>query len=313
MRVVFFGTDIFAQNILAFLLENKVDIVAVVTRADKPKGRSGEPSPPPVKDYLDQIHFSKPIYQPIKASSEDFISQMREHAPDLFVVVSYGQIIKQNLLDLPRFTAINVHPSLLPKYRGPSPIQSAVLQGETEVGVTIMEMVLALDAGPILKVVKTNLTPDMSFGDLEEKLCTLAQKPLLEVIHAFAKGEHITKIPQNEDEATFTKKIRTEDSWIDWNQKASEVHNFIRGMNPRPGARCFVAGAGDKKIIKILRSKVVDYAPVKAGETATYHLKEGWIVGCKEGALQILEVQPEGKKKMNITDFINGFPFPILL
>jgi len=313
MNIVFFGTDSFAKSILEYLLSKNVNIVAVVTRPDKAKGRSGKATPPPVKSYLDKIGFSKPIFQPLRASNEEFVVEIQGLAPDLFVVVSYGQIIKQKLLDIPKSGAINVHPSLLPKYRGPSPIQTAVLNGEKEVGVTIMEMVLELDAGDILKVVKLPLPENMTFGELEEKLCNESKEPLLEVVTLLEQNRKISKIVQDDSQATFTKKITSEDSWINWDRPADEVHNFIRGMNPKPGARCFLKTDSGKKLIKIFRSKIIDIPSDVPGKTLIFNSKEGWIIGCKDFALQILEVQPEGKKKLNIKDFINGFSFPILI
>lgn len=309
MRIVFFGSDHFARTVLTSLLEKGVEVIAVVTRPDKPKGRSGQATPPPLLEG----GFTGKVFQPEKASSEDFIGEMRQLEPDLFVVVSYGQIMKQPLLDVPRLGTINVHPSLLPKFRGPSPIQSTVLAGEKEAGVTIMKMVLAMDAGPILRVRKMDLPEDMTFGELEERLVEISKDLLYEVLNEMEKKGDITATPQDEKFATYTKKIQTEDSFIDWKLPAICVHNFIRGMNPRPGARVWMQLKGEKKIVKILRSKITDLPTEGPGKIISFNPKEGFIVSCVDFCLEILEVQLEGKRKMNSIDFINGFSFPTIL
>ncbi len=313
MNVVFFGTDDFAKEVLSYLLFKGINIVAVVTRPDKPKGRSGNATPPPVKEFVKSIEFHGVVYQPERASDKQFVNDIKNYNPDLFVVVSYGQIIKQNLLDVPKLGAINVHPSLLPKYRGPSPIQSAVLAGEKESGVTIMEMSLALDAGDIIKSIKTDITDEMTFGELENVLCDLSKAPLFETILEFEKNKFVEKYCQNESLATYTKKISTENSFINWNHSVCDIHNFIRGMSPSPGARCFIFSENKRKLIKILRSKIIkiDFF-IESGTTLFFNKKDGWVVSCKDGAIQILDVQLEGKKKIKIIDFINGHTTPII-
>jgi methionyl-tRNA formyltransferase len=311
MNIVFFGTDPFAAQILDFLLKKGYNIVAVVTRIDKPKGRSGTPTPPPVKEFLETVHFQRPILQPLKASAPEFVEHLQTLHPDLFLVVSYGQILKQNLLDLPKFGAINVHPSILPKYRGPSPVQSAVLAGDEVVGVTIMKMVLALDAGDIIRVKTMPLSSEMTFGEAEQALLELAKEPLALTLDDFAKHGAVVSLPQAENEATFTKKIEPEESFISWDQNAHDIHNFIRGMSPKPGARTFVDFGKGKKLIKIFRAKPVDVPPATPGSTISFNSKEGWIISCKKGAIQILEAQLEGGKKMSAREFVCGFPLPL--
>lgn len=307
MKIVFFGTDEFAAEILAFLLTEHVPIVAVVTREDKPKGRSLKMEAPPVKELCQKMTFQGPIYQPVKASADEFVETLRGHKPDLFVVVSYGQIMRQNLLDVPVIGTINVHPSLLPKYRGPSPIQSAVLAGESETGVTIMEMELLMDAGGIIKVVHEKIPTDMTFGELEIKLCNLAKKPLLEVIQEIAILKKIVSTPQNENLATYTKKIHAEDAFIDWNQSAQHICHFVYGMNPKPGARFFVECEGKPLLMKVFSVREAPYKGALPGEILYFDFEHGLVVACQDGALELLEVQLEGKKKMHIKDFTNGF------
>ena len=307
MKIVFFGTDEFAKEVLAFLLRQNLDIVAIVTRADKPKGRSLKMEAPPVKELCLEVGFQGSVYQPIKASDEGFISQLKDLNPDLFVVVSYGQILRQNVLDIPKYGTINVHPSLLPKYRGPSPIQSVVLAGEARTGVTIMEMELAMDAGGIIKVVPLDLSDEVTYGELEILLVNLAKEPLLEVIQEINKNQKINATPQDENLATYTKKIHVEDSVINWNQSVKEICNFVCGMNPRPGARMFVQMDGKEFLLKVFSVKRAEYRGAKSGELLFFDKEHGLIIGCADGAVALQEVQLEGKKKMVIKYFINGF------
>lgn len=311
MIIIFFGTDEFAANILGHLLSRDFNIVAVITRPDKPQKRSKEPISPPVKEFLVKNDFKGVIHQPIRASSEDFEHVLKGYNPDLFVVVSYGQILKQNILDIPKLGCINVHPSLLPKYRGPSPMQSAVLSGEKETGVCIMEMTLAMDAGDIIKMSKMPIEDNATFGEVQESLCDMAKKMLVDVLKDFEHNKTLPKIKQNEEEASYTKKLEVEDSFIDWDKEAFLVHNFIRGMSPKPGARTYVMIDGEKKLLKIFRSQVISDIPSEKGKLVFFDKKNGFVVGCKKGALQILELQLEGKKLMTAKDFINSGKKPI--
>jgi methionyl-tRNA formyltransferase len=307
MRIIFFGTDEFAKEVLAFLLKEKLDIVAVVTRSDKPKGRSQKVEAPPVKEICEKIGFKGVIYQPAKASADEFVLLLKEHKPDLFVVVSYGQILKQNVLDVPSYGTINVHPSLLPKYRGPSPIQSAVLAGEEMTGVTIMEMELAMDAGGLIKVVPVEISKDTTFEELEIILTEVAKKSLLEVIEEISRTKKIVSIPQDEKIATYTKKIHAEDSFIDWSKSSDEICNFVRGMNSRPGARMFVELEGKKVLLKIFRAKKAFFEKSRPGEMVYFDKEHGLIISSGDGSLELLEVQLEGKKRMSTKDLLNGF------
>lgn len=307
MRVVFFGTDEFAKEVLAFLLQEKLDIVAVVTRVDKPKGRSQKVEAPPVKEICLESAFKGEIYQPVKASSDEFVETLKRLKPDLFVVVSYGQIVKQNVLDVPSYGTINVHPSLLPKYRGPSPIQSAVLAGDKETGVTIMEMELAMDAGGIIKVVPVPIGDETTFEGLEKTLVEVAKKSLVEVMQEISKNKKIVSIPQDEKSATYTKKIHAEDSFINWNQNSNEICQFVRGMNSKPGARIFAELDGKKVLVKIFRVRKTSFEKKEPGQLVYFTKEKGLIISTKDGAVEVLELQLEGKKKMNSKDFINGF------
>jgi methionyl-tRNA formyltransferase len=307
MKIVFFGTDGFASEILQYLIEENLNIIAVVTQQDRPKGRSLKLEPPPVKQFLEKVSYKGQIFQPIKASSEDFLNQLKDLVADLYVVVSYGQILKQALLDTPKIGTINVHPSLLPKFRGASPIQSAVLAGEAKTGVTIMEMVLAMDAGGVIKVQDFDLPPDMTYGELERKLIDVAKPLLKDVILDIEKNQKIISTPQEESKATFTKKIFAENSFIDWNLKSKQLVDFIRGMNPKPGARFFINLNHAKVLLKVFKAEAFSCSPKNPGQVIFFDEKNGLVISTSDGALSILEVQLEGKKRMYIKDFINGF------
>ena len=310
MKVVFFGTSSFAARIFSFLIENSCDVVAVVTRPDKPKGRSQQLLPPPVKEQVLQLKPTLPIYQPIKASTPEFASVLKQHDPDLFVVVAYGEIIKTMLLELPRLGCINIHASLLPKYRGAAPIQRVLMAGEKETGVCIMDMVLEMDAGDVYKAVKTDIPESMTFGELDLKLSQLAGPALLEVIHSIEKGT-AKKTPQDHNEATLAPKLKAEEEKISWNRPAHEIHNLIRALSPAPGAWCSVHLGGEQKRLKIKRSEVVS-SQGNPGENLIFN-KHDWVVACGTGALRLLEVQLEGKKTMPIKEFLRGISSILIL
>ncbi len=321
MTIVYLGSDLFAERILANLFEKKAPISAVVTAIDRPKGRSQRLSATPVKELVVSQGHRVKLFQPEKVSSPEFVNELSELKPELLLVVSYGQFLKRNLLDLPSIGAINVHPSLLPRYRGPSPIQSAVLAGEKETGVTIMELSMEMDAGDIIDFQKVSIDPDESFGDIEANLiqvsCQLLEKNIAKII----KEKKYSKVVQDHTQATFTKKIFPEDAQINLNQPAWKVHNLIRGMNPRPGARCTVEVGGAKKNLKIIKSRVVSIEEEerlgivshRPGDILFYNKKEGFVIACQDSYLQLLILQLEGKREMNSLDFINGFSTPIFV
>lgn len=303
MRIVFFGTPQFSAEVLNHLLENGFDIVAVVTKPDKPQGRSKELIPSPVK----QLAISKgiPVHQPLKASAPESASVLESFNADLFVVVSYGEIIKQNLLDMPKMGCINVHVSLLPKYRGAAPIQFCLFQGEKETGVTIMHMVLKMDAGEIIKKAYLPIDENITAGELEQKLSVLGAKTLVEVLKEIEKGP-VPCIPQNEALATYAPKVELENCEIHWNQTARQIHNLIRGSNPEPGAWCYVEINGVIKRLKIFRSEVVPEHQGTPGTFVSFGGKQGIVINCGEQALRLLEVKLEGKRLMSAEEFARG-------
>ncbi|MBA3722321.1 MAG: methionyl-tRNA formyltransferase [Parachlamydiaceae bacterium] len=306
MKIIYFGTPSFAADVIEYLFRNKVEIVAVVSKPDRPKGRSGSPVPTPVKTVALAINPSIPIYQPEIVSAPEFSDVLKQYNADLFVVVAYGEIIKQHLLDMPRLGCINVHASLLPKYRGAAPIQRSIIDGEAETGVTIMHMVKKMDAGDMIKVVKVPIGPEMTYGELEVSLCEIGKKALLDVLSEFEKGV-IKRVPQDISQITFAPKIELEDCEIKWGLPAQQLHNLVRGVNPHPGAWCFVHVRGEKKRLKVMRTRVYSSSDIAPGKILSTS-KQNLIVGTEKDALELIEVQLEGKKPMSSSELIRGIP-----
>ncbi|MFY7843123.1 MAG: methionyl-tRNA formyltransferase [Rhabdochlamydiaceae bacterium] len=303
MRVVFFGTSDFAAKILAHLLGlQDIEVVAVVTKPDKPKGRSLLLSPPPVKSYLSSS-VCIPLYQPIKASTDAFVEEISAYKPDLFIVVAYGEIIKQNLLDVPLKGCVNIHASLLPKYRGAAPIQRAMMAGEKETGITIIEMTAGMDSGDILSLHKINIEDCRDFSEVEGCLNLLACTAISETIKAFLTGD-VKKTPQDHSLATFAPKISDQDRKINWALGVEQILNQIRALSPYPGVFMQVAVGSVVKNIKIRRAVAFDKTKSNPAEWRLVDKK--MIVGTGEGHLEILELQLEGKKSCSPKDFLNG-------
>lgn len=301
-KIIFFGTSDFASDQFLYLLDHKVNVVAVVTQPDRPKGRNRKLSPPPVKQaYLDR-NLSFPIFQPEKASDPNFIKKIHDLTPDILIVVAYGQILKQELLDVPTYECINVHASLLPKYRGAAPIHRAIMNGEKETGVTIMKMVKKLDAGDILLVKKIPISNEASFDQVESDLSSVSGPALLEVIRAY-ENNSVNSLPQDEKLVTYAEKITSQDLLLDFSLDADQLHNKIRALSPKPGAYCYLQ---DNKRCKILRSESVSISK-KAYENIEFSSNK-WIVGCGKNALNILTLQLEGKRAMDFSDFVKGRP-----
>ena len=307
MRIVFFGTPLFAAHTLSHLLKHGVDIVAVVTKPDRPQGRSSTPVPTPVKCVALEHQPPIPVFQPEVVSGPEYAPILAQFQADLFVVVAYGEIIKQHLLEMPKIACINVHPSLLPKYRGASPIQSSILNGDTETGVTIMHMTKKMDAGDIISVKKIPLEPNTTFGELEEELCNIGSDLLLRAIHSF-EDETAQRTPQDHSQATIAKKIELEDCQVRWDIPAKIIHNRVRGVTPLPGAWCYVTIKDQQKRLRILSTRVDETSHQAPPGTILATTKEGVLVSCIEGAILLLQVQPEGKKPMSAPDFIRGLP-----
>jgi len=288
-----------------------MEVVAVVTRPDRPKGRTQKMQPSAVKALCEEKYPKLPLFQPEMASNESFAATLEAFEPDVFVVVAYGEIIKQNLLDIPKEIPINIHASILPKFRGAAPIQRAIMEGEKETGITIMEMVLKMDAGPMLEIAKTEIGEDMTLEELEHELCRLAGPTLLRVLKKIENGT-LQKKEQDESQMTFAQKISLEDRIIDWKKPCHESHNQIRGLSPFPGAFCFIKQNGQLKRLGIKRAQKCLDLSGDPGETITYGNGK-WVISCGSGALSLLEVQMEGKRILDIESFLRGQLIPPIL
>lgn len=308
MRVVFFGTPLIAAEAFNYLIDHGIDIVAVVTKPDKAQGRSSNLVPTPVKQAALARTPPIPVFQPETVSSPEHAPFLEQCKADLFVVVAYGEIIKQHLLDMPKTACINMHVSLLPKYRGAAPIQRAIINGEVETGVTIMHMVKRMDAGDIIATVKVPIGPDTTFGELERTVSLEGAALLLETIRGFAAGKAMPRAPQDETLATLAPKIELEDCLIDWNKPAGAIHNLIRGVNPFPGAWCTIDVKGQRKRLRIISSKLSSTPCTLPPGTLLPSVKGSFEVAAGQGVLEILTLQMEGKKAMGAAEFMRGHP-----
>ncbi|HTV75685.1 MAG TPA: methionyl-tRNA formyltransferase, partial [Candidatus Baltobacteraceae bacterium] len=288
LRIIFMGTAELSCAILE-KLAREFSVAAVVTQPDKPKGRDLKLQFSPVKTLAEKLHF--PVLQPAKARDEKFISELRGLKPDLIVVAAYGQILPQTILDLPKLGCLNVHTSLLPKYRGASPIQSAILNGETETGVTIMKMDAGLDTGEIISQARTPILADDNSQTLHDRLAQLGAELLVETIPDYVAGKILPK-PQPAEGVTYASKIKKEDGKIDWNEPAKKILNRLRAFTPWPGAFTFLRTESKPQLLKIWKAAVAE----NNGQPGTVLAadKNGIIVACGKGALRILELQREG-------------------
>ncbi len=306
MKIVFFGTPHFAAQILEFLLKNNIDVAAVVTKPDRPKGRSLALQPTPVKLAAQSCYPPLPVFQPEIVSVPEFAPVLESFKADLFIVVAYGEILKQHLLDMPRLGCINVHASLLPKYRGAAPIQRCIMEGQKESGVSIMYMVKKMDAGDVIKTAAVPIGPDMTYGELEQELCRTGSQTLLEVLREF-ENNIFHRTPQDPSLVTFAPKIELEDCEIHWDRPAAEIHNLVRGVNPHPGAWCKVRVRDKMLRLKVNKTQYVSMDHPNPGQIVAYG-PEGLIINCSEGALRLLDLQLEGKKAMTAEELMRGIP-----
>ncbi len=307
MNLIFFGTPPFAAELFRFLFERGLKITAVVTQPDRPQGRSLKVAPSAVKQAAALLDPDLPILQPEKSSDPQFLETLSDLKGDLYVVAAFGQILPQKLLSLPPLGCINVHASLLPKYRGAAPIQRALMNGDPETGVSIQKMVYRLDAGDVIAEARLPLPLDMNYGDLQERLCTLSKPLLLEVIRRFETGIPPGAV-QDESQATFAPKIQPAETEIQWNRSARSLHNLVRSLSPRPGAWCWIEMGGERKKLKILRSALLD--AIGAPGALLSGEKGRCIVAAQNGALELLDVQLEGKKAMSAADWLRGISIP---
>ncbi|MEH2935094.1 methionyl-tRNA formyltransferase [Acutalibacter sp. JLR.KK004] len=298
MRIIFMGTPDFAVPSLQALLDRQDEVCAVFTQPDKPKGRGHKLAPPPVKELA--LRHSLPVYQPATLRKEEVQAQIRALAPEAIVVVAYGKILPQAVLDIPPLGCINVHGSLLPKYRGAAPIQWAVINGEQTTGVTTMFMGAGVDTGDMLLRRETAIGPEETAGQLFDRLKDMGAQLLGETLTGLEKGE-LRPVPQNHEEATLAPMLQKELSQIDWSRPAEEIHNLIRGLNPWPCASAMLDG----RRLKLLGSQVAE----ASGAPGEARCEEGELLACcGEKALMITELQtPEGKR-MSGKSYLLGHP-----
>jgi len=278
-------------------------VAAVVTQPDKPKGRDLKPAPSPVKMLAEKLKLR--VLQPPRARDEPFTGELRELKPDLIVVVAYGQILPPMILDLPRFGCLNVHTSLLPKYRGAAPIQWAIADGEHETGVTIMQMDAGLDTGPILATRRTPILPRDNSQMLHDRLAQLGAELLVATIPDYVAGKIVPQ-PQPASGASYAAKIKKEDGKIDWSGPAEKIWNRLRAFTPWPGAFTYLPAEPKPQLLKIWQAEMVERAGTP-GEILSAD-KNGIVVACGQGALRILELQREGGRRLAAEQFLLGFP-----
>ena len=295
------GTPDFSVKALKTLAENGFEIAAVVTQPDKPRGRGKELAVTPVKKAA--LELGLKVYQPARVREEAFIETVREAAPDVIVVSAFGQIIPKALLELPRYGCINIHASLLPKYRGAAPIQWAVIDGEQVSGVTIMQMDEGLDTGDMLAKTEVPLDPEETGGSLFDKLSEAGAKLLAETLPKLEQGGLEPEKQPADSPTAYARMIRKEDGRMDWTQPAEILERKIRGLNPWPSAYTKLNG----KILKIWKAEVLPGNSGNAPGTVTEAGRAGFCVQTGNGCLKLLEVQLEGKKRMEAEVFLRGF------
>ncbi len=295
--IVFLGTPEFAVPSLEMLVEEGYTVKAVITQPDRPKGRGHRMVSPPVKEKAEELGIR--VYQ-FDSLRKEGVETLRELAPDLMITVAYGQILSREILSIPVIGCINVHGSLLPKYRGAAPIEYAVINGEKETGVTTMFTVRKLDAGDMLLQDRVDITPDMTGGELRELLSVVGAGTLKRTLEKLMEGT-LERIPQKEEEATFSTMLDKDFGRIDFNEEAQKVHDLIRGCNPEPQA-FFMKG---ELKFKVFGSRVSDVQG-RPGTILVSDPKKGLVIGCAKGSVEITSLQYPGGKVMGAGDFLRG-------
>ena len=325
MKIVFMGTPDFARAALEKIIEAGHEVVLVVTQPDKPKGRSGELQVSDVKECA--LLHGLPVFQPVRIKLPENVAELRKYDADIYVVAAFGQILSQEILDIPRIGCVNIHASLLPEYRGAAPIQQAILDGRKETGVTIMQMAAGMDTGDILTQRTIPIAEDETGGGLFDKLSALGAELIVETLPKLERGE-ITPVPQDENRATKCGKLSKDMGRIHWSDDADKLRNLVRGLNPWPSAYTSL----NKKSFKIWRAKALmelefrqmakelgdgkDGVRAKALDDKAYGtvmavLRDSLVVLTGDGYLQLFEVQLEGKKRMPVKDFLMGYKLEV--
>ncbi len=302
MKIVFMGTPDFAVPPLRALTEAGYEVAAVVTQPDKPKGRGKTLLPTPVKE--EALMHEIPVYQPKKVKNNpEFMDILKEIAPDIIIVAAFGQLIPKEILELPKFGCINIHASLLPKYRGAAPIQQAVIDGEKESGVTIMQMAEGLDTGDMISKIVIPLSPEETGGSLFGKLAQAGAELLIKTLPSIEQGTAEYEKQPEESPTPYAAMITKQMGLMDFNRQACELERLVRGLNPWPSAYTFING----KTLKVWKCKVSMEETEAVPGTVFLTDKEGIHVACGQGVLILTEVQLEGKKRMETEAFLRGY------
>ena len=299
MKIVFMGTPDIAVGCLQKIIDEKHEILGVVTQPDKPVGRGKKLGMPPVKELA--LKYDIPVYQPVKARDEEFVKVLKDLNPDLIVVVAFGQILPKSILDIPKFGCVNVHVSLLPKYRGAAPINWVIINGEEKTGVTTMYMDEGLDTGDMILTEEFALDDEITAGELHDIMKEEGAKVLKETIDLIEKGE-APRIKQNHDEFTYAPMMSKSLGQIDYSKSAKDIHNLVRGVNPWPSAYTTY----DNQTMKVWKTKVLSETSDKEPGTIISVDKEGIKVSTKDNVILIKEIQMPGKKRVLVEEYIKG-------
>lgn len=299
MRVIFMGTPDFAVPSLEALL-TKHEVVLVVTQPDKPKGRGKKMVPTPVKACA--LEHGIPVLQPEKVKEPEFVEQLRSYEPDLIAVTAFGQILSEPILEMPKYGCINVHGSLLPKYRGAAPMQWSIIDGEKVTGITTMYMAKGLDSGDMLLKAEVEITDEDTFATIHDKMAVTGANLLLDTLDQLEAGT-LERIPQDHDAATYAPMITKETGHIDWSKNRQDIINLIRGLNPVPAAYTIY----EEEVLKIFGAVISDVqADGAANGEIVAMVKKGFVVKCGDGCLLITEVQARGGKRMMTDAYLRG-------
>ena len=301
IRTVFMGTPEFALGTLQGLIDAGCDLVGVYTQPDRPKGRGKQLAAPPIKELAQK--YDIPVYQPTKLRAPEAVAELQEIAPDLIVVVAYGQILPQSVLDIPKYGCINVHASLLPKYRGAAPINKVIIDGETETGITTMHMDAGLDTGDMLVKRSLVIGENETAGELHDRLALLGRETMEETLKQLCAGT-LAPEKQDDDLTCYAPMMKKEDGRLDWSRTATELHNQVRGLDPWPGAYTSLNG----ELLKLAATHVAT-GQGEPGCVITADA-EGVQVACGDGVLVIGQLQLAGRKRLNAADFLRGQPLP---
>ncbi len=301
MKIVFAGTPEFAVKPLENIVKNGFTVVGVITQTDKPQGRKGILTPPPVKTVAQELGI--PVLQPEKIKDE--LETVRSLGGEILITCAYGQILTQEVLDLFPKGVWNIHAGLLPEYRGASPIQSCILAGETQTGVSVMKTELGLDCGDILLVERTQIDEKETYGELSERLSALGAEAIVKALKLLETEEYILT-PQSADGVRVVRKIQKEQAKIDFSKTAKEIVNLVRGMNPAPVAYTELEGVKINVYLAEPASLLDGEENAQNGEVLSESVKRGLVVKCFDGAVKVLEVQASGGKRMKGGDFLNG-------